>query len=216
MQNKKYNFNEELNELFEKLIKSRKRGLKNMEDMKFKMIKRLDLEIKKLYAKKDFITDIYSKRKELKLQKIGVWKKFIKTSFLTNAKFIFSMPFIYMMIIPAILLHIFAEVYHNICFRLYKIPLVKPSEHFIFDRTLLPYLNWFEKFNCFYCSYFNCLISYIREIAARTERYWCPIKHTKVIPDYHNEYDKFIDYGDGEALRKKWGEIRNFEDKKYS
>lgn len=33
-----------------------------------------------------------------------------------------------------------------------------------------------EKVNCVYCSYFNGLMSYLREIAGRTEQYWCPIR----------------------------------------
>ena len=120
------------------------------------------------------------------------------------------MPFIYMMIVPAIIMHFMAEIYHQICFRLYGIPRVSAKEYFIFDRKKLPYLNWFEKFNCFYCSYFNGLSAYVKEIAGRTERYWCPIKHAIHNPDPHHQYKYFVDYTDGEGLRKEWPELRKF------
>ena len=87
---------------------------------------------------------------------------------------------------------------------------MKPGDYFIFDRRLLPYLNWLEKLNCFYCSYFNCLVSYMKEIAGCTERYWCPIKHSKMLKDQHSNYEKFVDYADGEALREKWDDLRKF------
>lgn len=206
------NFNRDLNSLFEKLLKSKDERLKNIEELKQKIISRLDSEIKKLYAKKNFISEMWIKREELKLQKISVWKKFIRNSFSKNCRYFISMPFIYMMIVPALFLHITVEIYHQVCFRLYKIPIVNPREYFIMDRRLLPYLNWFEKFNCFYCSYFNSLISYVKEIGGRTERYWCPIKHSAPLKDQHSQYDKFVDYSDGEELRKKWQDIRNFEE----
>jgi hypothetical protein len=34
-----------------------------------------------------------------------------------------------------------------------------------------------EKINCAYCSYANGAIASVREMASRTEIYWCPIKH---------------------------------------
>ncbi|HBI97080.1 MAG: hypothetical protein US83_C0009G0021 [Candidatus Falkowbacteria bacterium GW2011_GWC2_38_22] len=208
--NHKNNFNEELNLLFEKLAESRDKGIKNIEDLKQRIAIRLDEEIARLYAKKDFIAEMWTRRGELRLQKISFLKKIFSNSLWVNLRFLASMPFIYMMIIPAIIMHVMVEIYHQVCFRIYKIPRVKAREYFIFDRQLLPYLNWFEKFNCFYCSYFNCLVSYVKEIAGRTERYWCPIKHSRKIKDPHSEYAKFVDYADGEAFRKKWDELQKF------
>ncbi len=203
-------FNDEINSLFEKLLKSKEEKLQHIEEIKKKITKKLDFKIKKLYAKKDLIREMWTKKEKLKLQKIGVFRKFIRNSFLVNLRFIFSMPFIYVMIVPALFLHIMLEMYHQICFRLYGIPRVIASEYFIFDRRLLPYLNWFEKFNCFYCSYFNCLLAYAREVAGRTERYWCPIKHSKLMKDPHSNYEDFVDYSDGKALREKWNELRKY------
>jgi len=212
MDNKKpkNNFNKEINILFEKLISKSGKKIKNIEKLKQNIIFKLNKEITNLYAKKDFIAKVWNNKEKLKLQKVSLLRKILKNSLATNLRLFFSIPFIYSMIFPAIILHIMIEIYHQICFRLYSIPLVKVKEYFIFDRNFLPYLNWFEKFNCFYCSYFNCLISYTKEIAGRTERYWCPIKYSKILKDPHSNYDNFIDYSDGKGLRKKWQELRKF------
>ena len=114
-----------------------------------------------------------------------------------------SSPFVYAMIIPLAFIDISAEIYHRICFRLWKIPLVKRSEYIKIDRHKLEYLNYLDKLNCAYCGYGNGLINYIRTIAAETELYWCGIKHDEYknfIPPEHHE--KFIEYGDEEAYRK--------------
>ncbi len=50
------------------------------------------------------------------------------------------------------------------------------------------------------------------EVGARTERYWCPIKHAKVTKSRHEHYEHFVDYDDGAALRTRWGAIKNFKD----
>ena len=65
-----------------------------------------------------------------------------------------------------------------------------------------------EKLNCAYCSYANCLIAYVREIAARTEQYWCPIKHARRVIGSHPRYLKFDDYGDAEGFRKHAAGLR--------
>jgi hypothetical protein len=54
-----------------------------------------------------------------------------------------------------------------------------------------------------YCSYVNGLLAYAREIAARTEQYWCPIKHASRVLDKHSRYHHFTDYGDAEEYREK-------------
>lgn len=209
---KKNNINEELNSLFEKLLASRDSGLKSIEELKARMTAKLDAEIARLSAKKDLIAEMWSRREELKLEKISVLKKLLKNTFKINLRYLISMPFIYAMIIPGVLMHVMLEIYHQVCFRIYRIPLVRASEYFIFDRHLLPYLNWLEKFNCLYCSYFNCLIAYMREISARTERYWCPIKHSKTMKDQHSQYNHFVEYSNGEALRELWDEMKNFDE----
>ena len=64
-----------------------------------------------------------------------------------------------------------------ICFRSYRIPRVRRMDYIRLDRSQLAYLNWVETLNCLYCGYANGVAAYVREIAGRTEQYWCPIKH---------------------------------------
>jgi hypothetical protein len=69
------------------------------------------------------------------------------------------------------------------------------------DRHRLAYLNGIEKLNCAYCTYANGLIAYVREVAGRTEQYWCPIRHARRIPAPHRRYAHFFEYGDAAAYR---------------
>jgi hypothetical protein len=66
-----------------------------------------------------------------------------------------------------------------------------------------------EKLNCAYCSYANGLIAYVREIAGRTEQYWCPIKHARRVIGAHPRYALFEDYGDAEGYRKWLEQFQN-------
>ena len=115
---------------------------------------------------------------------------------------ILTAPVIYSGFVPFALLDLFLWVYQTACFPIYGIPRVKRSEYLFFDRTDLPYLNAIERFNCFYCAYANGLAAYTREIAARTEQYWCPIKHARRIRAAHDRYPRFFEYGDAESYRK--------------
>jgi hypothetical protein len=122
---------------------------------------------------------------------------------------IFTIPFIWSMMIPALLADIFVTIFQVVCFPIYKIPKVKRSDYVTMDRYNLFYLDRVEKINCLYCEYFNGVISYIREVAARTEQFWCPIKHSKPQKDMHSRYDKFFDFGDFETYRKELNERRS-------
>jgi hypothetical protein len=119
-----------------------------------------------------------------------------------------SIPFIYFMIIPLAFLDLTISIYQMVCFRLYNIPQVKRSEHFIIDRQLLSNLNGIQKFNCIYCGYGNGVVSYAREILSRTEQYWCPIKHAKNIHSASARYRAFLEYGDTENYSDKISEYR--------
>lgn len=90
------------------------------------------------------------------------------------------------------LLDAFVSLYQAACFRVCGLPRVCRSDYLMFDRGDLPYLNAVEKFNCFYCPYANGLIAYAREIAARTEQYWCPIKHARRVVDAHGHYPQYF------------------------
>jgi hypothetical protein len=117
-------------------------------------------------------------------------------------------PVIYALLLPLLLLDLFASAYQAICFRVYGIPRVDRRRYIAFDRRHLSYLNAVEKLNCEYCSYANGIIAYVREIAARTEQFWCPIKHAIRVRDTHGRYARFLDYGDAEAYRDDLQELR--------
>ena len=117
-------------------------------------------------------------------------------------------PLIYSLIVPILLLDGWVTVYQQIYFRTHRIARVARSEYIAFDRRHLRYLNEIEVLNCLYCSYANGVIAYAREIASRTEQYWCPIKHALRIRDPHERYFQFAEYGDAEAYRAKLAEFR--------
>jgi len=126
---------------------------------------------------------------------------------------ILTAPIIWFILIPALFLDLSVTVFQAICFRVYGIPRVKRRRYIVIDRHSLAYLNLIEKINCIYCGYFNGLISYVQEVAARTEQYWCPIKHARRLAAMHSRYAKFMEYGDAEGYRKHLEEVRRaFED----
>ncbi len=116
---------------------------------------------------------------------------------------VLTAPVIYSLIIPFVLLDLFATVFQAVCFPVYQIPKVPRKEYIVVDRIRLGYLNGLEKFNCAYCGYCNGLLAYISEIAARTEQYWCPIKHSRRVEGAHRHYAEFVDYGDAQAYRDR-------------
>jgi hypothetical protein len=105
-------------------------------------------------------------------------------------------PIIYGMIIPMLLLDLCISFYQATCFPVYKIAKVKRSDFIIFDRHHLSYLNIIEKSHCMYCTYGNGLLAYATEIIARTEQYFCPIKHARKMMGRHARYASFLEYGD--------------------
>ena len=112
-----------------------------------------------------------------------------------------SVPIIYACAIPFIALDLMVTVYQSICFPIYRIPRVRRADYLIFDRGRLAYLNAVEKVHCVYCSYANGLLAYVTEIAARTEQYFCPIKHASRPPREHSRYQGFLPFGDAQAYR---------------
>jgi hypothetical protein len=107
-----------------------------------------------------------------------------------------SAPFVYSMIFTFVILDVTISLYQAICFSLYRIKKVKRSQYIVIDRHKLKHLNSIERFNCVYCEYGNGVIAYAREVAARTEQYWCPIKHARKVFGKHSRYHDFLDYGD--------------------
>ncbi|AUB84080.1 hypothetical protein THSYN_26175 [Candidatus Thiodictyon syntrophicum] len=121
---------------------------------------------------------------------------------------VLTAPLIYSGLAAFAALDLFLFVYQSLCFPIYGILKVRRVDHFVFDRQDLPYLNMIERFNCFYCSYGNGLAGYFREIAARTEQYWCPIKNGRRIVASHSRYPRFFEYGDAESYRRELAQLR--------
>jgi hypothetical protein len=118
-------------------------------------------------------------------------------------------PIIYSLIAPFVLLDLWTTVYQWVCFPIYGVPRVPRGPYYVIDRHKLAYLNGIEKVNCTFCSYANGLLAYIREVAARTELYWCPIKHARPIPTPHQRYHYFLDYGDAKGYRRELPVLRD-------
>lgn len=131
------------------------------------------------------------------------------SSYILHAKplVVLTAPVIYSLIVPLLLLDICVSLYQTVCFPAYGIEKVKRSDYLVFDRGHLAYLNALEKLNCAYCSYANGLIAYVREIAGRTEAYWCPIKHAKKAIGAHEHYLDFVAFGDADAYRQRIAEL---------
>jgi len=129
--------------------------------------------------------------------------------FNSTLRSVLSIPFIYGMVIPLAFLDITVTLYQHICFRLYNIARVDRSRYVVIDRHQLAYLNGIEKFNCMYCGYGNGVIAYTREIVARTEQYWCPIKHARKVLGTHARYNKFVAYGDADSYKAQRIKLRD-------
>jgi hypothetical protein len=118
-------------------------------------------------------------------------------------------PLIYSLLLPLVILDLWVTLYQSICFPIYGMARVPRRRYFALDRHKLAYLNGIEKVNCTFCSYANGLLAYVREVAARTEQYWCPIKHARAVPAPHQRYDLFLDYGDASGYRKELSALRH-------
>jgi hypothetical protein len=189
------NVNETIKELIDKIYELEQ----NLADEIHKQGDELLFELNK--GRVTFAREIRERNKSFK---IGM------SRYIANARWLVlaTAPFIYMLIFPFVLLDIFVSVYQAICFPVYRIPKVKRGDYLVFDRLQLDYLNGIEKFNCAYCSYCNGVIGYVQEVAARTEQYWCPIKHAQQRLHSHSRYLRFTDFGDGEQYRNEHERLR--------
>lgn len=129
----------------------------------------------------------------------GLWRYVLGGSVLTAL----SAPVIYSLLIPFVLLDAWVMFYQAICFRAWGIRRVRRRDYFAIDRHRLSYLNALEKLNCLYCSYANGVIALTREVAGRTEQYWCPIRHARRLRQPHEHYAEFATYGDAAAYRTR-------------
>lgn len=117
-------------------------------------------------------------------------------------------PIVYSLIVPFMMLDLWVSLFQSICFRAWNVARVRRRDYFAIDRHKLAYLNAIEKINCLFCSYANGLIAYVREIAARTEAYWCPIRHARSVRGTHERYLAFAAYGNPRAYREQLAALR--------
>jgi len=122
---------------------------------------------------------------------------------------VLTAPVIYSLIVAFAWLDLSVSFYQAVCFRAWGIARVRRREYFALDRHKLVYLNGLEKVNCLYCSYVNGLVAYVREVAARTEQYWCPIRHARRTRHSHHRAAGFAAYGDGAAYRESLPALRS-------
>ncbi len=130
--------------------------------------------------------------------------------YLFSARFliVLTSPVIYSLVLPFLLVDLWVSAYQAICFRVYAIPQVKRHTYIVFDRSGLAYLNVLEKVNCAYCSYVNGVIAYVREVGARTEQFWCPIKQARRVVGAHARYAGFEEFGAGENYHARLQALR--------
>jgi len=184
------------------------------------MKSRLEDLLVRIHALQDEIEDIYVQaRAELERQRTELAGEFLRRQrhyktgllrFIARARplTVLTAPVIYAGWIPFVLMDVFVTLYQLVCFPVYGIPRVRRADYLVFDRERLPYLNLIERFNCLYCSYGNGVAAYTREVTARTEQYWCPIKHARRLTAAHDYYPKFFDHGDAETYRQELARLR--------
>ena len=114
-----------------------------------------------------------------------------------------TMPVIYGASLPLLLFDLAVTLYQWICFPIYRIAIVKRRDYIVYDHQHLAYLNLFEKAHCLYCSYAVGMIAYAQEVVARTEQYFCPIKHARKVHAAHSRYKHFLNYGEADDFHAR-------------
>jgi hypothetical protein len=135
--------------------------------------------------------------------KLGVFRWFLTV----RPQNFITMPIIYGMIIPLALFDLCISLYQISCFPIYGIARVRRANYIVMDHQHLAYLNIIEKADCMYCSYAVGMLGYAGEITARTEQYFCPIKHARKILSSHSRYKNFLDYGNADDFH---GNVEKF------
>ena len=141
--------------------------------------------------------------KSIKQTHLKLKKNFFRWLVTNRPQNLITGPIIYSMIVPLVITDLFITFYQLTCFPIYGIKKVCRANYIIFDRQNLNYLNFIEKFHCTYCAYGSGMIAYISEIVARTEQYFCPIKHARKILGTHSRYAQFLDFGEAQDYETK-------------
>jgi ElaB/YqjD/DUF883 family membrane-anchored ribosome-binding protein len=185
--------------------------LKNIRQLEDELLEEMNKK------KKEFLYEVHERRVRFSQEVKAQHKKLYEGTFRYIAEISFrnlaTAPIIGLCMIAATVMDLVVSLYQFSCFPVYGIPKVRRSEYIIVDRQYLSYLNPLEKISCVLCGYFNGVIAYVQEVAARTEQHWCPVKHARKMMALHSRYENFIDYGDAVGYRKDFEKVRNsFDD----
>lgn len=131
--------------------------------------------------------------------KLGIFRWFLTV----RPQNYLTMPVIYGAAIPLLLFDLCISLYQALCFPVYRIAKVRRADYIVYDHQHLAYLNAIEKAHCLYCSYTVGLLAYASEVIARTEQYFCPIKHARKVRAAHARYERFLEYGDADDFHGK-------------
>lgn len=123
--------------------------------------------------------------------------------------FFLSAPLALSVVLPLALLDGWLWLYQHVCFPAYRIAKVPRARYFSYDRGSLPYLDAGQRLSCRLASYAGGVLAYAREIAARSEQFFCPIKHSRPPDAPHSRYAHFAPYGDEAAFRRESRRLRD-------
>lgn len=120
-----------------------------------------------------------------------------------------SAPFIYFPLLALLFLDLSVSIYQAVCFPIYGLEKVRRADYILVrDRNKLKYLNVWEKIGCMYCGYTNGFLLYAKEIAGRTEKYWCGVMHEGK-PGFKVQASQveqnFSAFGDEQDFHQKYG-----------
>ncbi len=183
---------------------------------KFRTLEReLAMELQK--KQEEFFYQIHKKKVRFQREIRREHRHLMKAirSYLGDARplAIITAPVMWSCLLPVLFMDLMITISQAVCFPVYGIPKVRRGDFIVLDRHHLSYLNFIERMNCVFCGYFNGVVAYAREVAARTEQHWCPIKHARRVGDIHSRYKYFFDYGDGKRYRQAIETVRHdFED----
>ena len=149
----------------------------------------------------EFEQSIRQKHRKLKM---GIFRWFVTN----RPQNLITGPIIYGMFIPLLMMDLLVSLYQLTCFPIYGVVKVKRSDYIVFDRQHLEYLNFIEKFHCTYCAYGAGLLAYMNEILARTEQYFCPIKHARKVVGTHDRYSRFLEFGEAQDYEDRLEQYR--------
>ncbi len=119
-----------------------------------------------------------------------------------------SAPVIWLPLPAVLFLDLLVSIYQFICFPIYGLEKVRRREYILVrDRNKLDYLEPLEKIGCMYCGYVNGFLLYAKEIAGRTEKYWCGVMHENR-PGFKVQASQveqgFSAFGDEDDFHKKY------------